>query len=215
MSFKHCPNCGGLLRAPDVKAGHAVRCTKCGYTFAVPDHEPGGQPPRRDAEREERRRRHRRPTDGADTPKREWVVPTVLLGVGLLLAMSGIFLHEGAAAVTRFVIVIGINLVLTVPITIAAMYVAAAVLGTSFGTLGMAILKLTAINVMFLGILLTAAFAGAPVIGLAVAVVVGWVLFSFLFKLAWYETLISLLIIGLIHFVAERFLVAVIISVLK
>src|SRR5439155_1662145 len=126
MSFKHCPNCGGLLRAPDVKAGHAVRCTKCGYTFAVPDHEPGGQPPRSDAEREERRRRHRRPTNGADTPKRELVLPTVLLAVGL-----------------------------------------------------------------------------------------GWGLFSFLFELAWYETLISLLIIGLIHFVAERFLVAVIISVLK
>ena len=60
MSFKHCPNCGGLLRAPDVKAGHAVRCNKCGYTFAVPDKEPVGEGQRRAAEREERRGRNAR-----------------------------------------------------------------------------------------------------------------------------------------------------------
>src|SRR5947209_6583074 len=158
MSFKHCPNCGGLLRAPDVKAGHAVRCTKCGYTFAVPDKEPSGERPRHDAKREERAARRRpRPTADADAPRPEWIVPTVLLVVGLLLAGSGIFLQEGAAGVTGLLIVIAANLV-TVPITIAAMYVAAAVLGTSFGTVGMAILKLAAINVLYLGIVLTAMF---------------------------------------------------------
>jgi hypothetical protein len=112
-------------------------------------------------------------------------------------------------------IVIAVNLVVTTPITIAAMYVAAAVLGTSFGTLGTAILKLTAINVLYLGIVLTGTFLGVAGIGFAVAVVVSWVLFSFLFDLAWYQTLISLFIIGLIHFVAGRLLEAVIVNALK
>jgi hypothetical protein len=218
MSFKHCPNCGGLLRAPDLKAGHAVRCNKCGYTFAVPDHVPGGHSAHRDAEREERQRRHRgrsRSAKETDASPGEWLVPTALLVVGLMLALSGIFVHEGAAGVRGLLILIAVNLAVTIPITIAAMYVAAAVLGTSFGALGTAILKLVAINVLYLGIVLTGTFVGAPVIGLVVGVVVSWVLFSFLFDLAWYETLISLLIIGLIHFFAGRFLEAVVISALK
>ena len=218
MSFKHCPNCGGLLHAPNLAAGHAVRCNKCGYTFAVPDHVPGGQSARRDAEREERQRRHRERSHSkkeTDASTREWLVPTALLVVGLMLALSGIFVHEGAAGVRGLVIVVAVNLAVTVPITIAAMHIAAALLGTSFGTLGTAILKLAAINVLYLGIVLTGALVGVPLIGLIVGVVVSWVLFSFLFDLAWYETLISLLIIGVIHFIAGRFLEAVVISALK
>ena len=91
MSFKHCPNCGGLLRAPDVKAGHAVRCNKCGYTFAVPDKEPLGEGQRRATEREDRRRRRQQPGDGAETTRSKWIVPILVLGAALLL-VSGILL---------------------------------------------------------------------------------------------------------------------------
>src|SRR5262245_35859410 len=88
-SFKHCPNCGGLLRAPDLKAGHAVRCTKCGYTFIVSEHLTSGQS-RRDSEREERRRRREQKTDGgASAAKRKCVLPALILGGALLLVGSG------------------------------------------------------------------------------------------------------------------------------
>jgi DNA-directed RNA polymerase subunit M/transcription elongation factor TFIIS len=91
-SFKHCPNCGGLLRAPDLKAGHAVRCTKCGYTFIVSEHLTGTHS-RYDSEREERqRRRDREKTGGAPAAKRRWVVPIVVLGGGLMVVVGGILL---------------------------------------------------------------------------------------------------------------------------
>jgi DNA-directed RNA polymerase subunit M/transcription elongation factor TFIIS len=91
MSLKHCPNCGGLIRLPELQAGHAVRCNKCGYTFAVPDRPPVTESQRHAAEREERRLRRARRERKAAT-KSNWLVPVLVLGGAVLLVGSGVLL---------------------------------------------------------------------------------------------------------------------------
>jgi len=92
MSLKHCPNCGGLIRLPELQAGHAVRCNKCGYTFALPDKEPISDTQRRAAEREERRRRREQRSGSEGATKSKWVVPGLIFAAALLLVASGVFL---------------------------------------------------------------------------------------------------------------------------
>ena len=92
MSLKHCPNCGGLIRLPELQAGHAVRCNKCGYTFAVPDKAPVSESQRRAAEREERRRLREQRGGVEEATKSKWLVPVLVLCAAILLTVSGILL---------------------------------------------------------------------------------------------------------------------------
>ncbi|HTK75406.1 MAG TPA: hypothetical protein VL371_09125 [Gemmataceae bacterium] len=93
MSLKHCPNCGGLIRLPELQAGHAVRCDKCGYTFAVPDKPAMSESQRRAVEREERRRRREQKGGDKEATKSKWLVPALVACAAVLLTAGGILLR--------------------------------------------------------------------------------------------------------------------------
>jgi hypothetical protein len=78
-----------------------------------------------------------------------------------------------------------------VAVTIAMMYVLAAVLGISYGLLGSAVLKLAAINVFLPALWLMGTYAGHPILTSFALVPLSWYLFSSLFDLDYWETLVS------------------------
>jgi hypothetical protein len=96
----------------------------------------------------------------------------------------------------------GLALVLAVyvPLTVAAMYPTAALLGMSFGFLKTAILKLAAITVFTLSLNQVADWWGYPVVGWIVAVAVSLYLFSYAFDLDFVETLLAAAAISIIRF---------------
>jgi hypothetical protein len=195
MSLIHCKNCGAMLPAPDVGNGHAVRCRKCGYTFAVPDKVRAEEPPPpKHKEVELPRRRHRPETEEAEAPPADWVAPTVILILGLVVAAGGAVATAGAAGVAGRLVVVLVNLAVLVPVTIAILFAVRAMLRTPFGPTGTAVLKLAAINVLLLAIFLTANFAGAPALGILSGIAAGWGLFTYLFDPEWYATIIFLFI---------------------
>jgi hypothetical protein len=213
-----CTKCHYAMKFDDADAGRLVVCPNCGTRLRLPalpfparaparGREPDDTPVAAEDELPVRRGRRRakrgevrdEPEAGVAEPTPEWVEPAVLLGIGLLLAVGGVFVAGGAAALLLSVV---LRLAITVPISVVGMFVAAKMLGISFGTLGLAILKLAAISVFTLGIVATGDMTGWPVAGILIAIPVGWLLFSRLFDLDFLETLWSLVIIGVIQWLA-------------
>jgi hypothetical protein len=170
---------------------------------------PGELPPEDEPERARprRKKRRRRPkleetTEVGETP--EWVAAAIILALGLILSVGGMAVAEGRDGFAIGLAAVGVRLLVTVPLSIAGLLITAPLLGITFGTIGMAILKLAAINVLSLSIALTAIFAGAPaLVGYALAAPIDWFLFKWLFELEFSETMIVLTVIGLIQFLAN------------
>ena len=199
----NCPKCWQALEFPDDASGRVVRCQWCRAKLRLP----GELPPTEDEPPPERPRRKKRrrprpveeePAEAGETP--EWVAPTCLLALGLVLAVGGMAVTLGREGFALGFMFVGLRLVLTVPLSIAALFIAAPLLGISFGPFGLAVLKLAAINVLTLGIALTAILGGTPPFLAYTAVApVGWMLFNWLFELEVTETMIVLTLIWLIQ----------------
>jgi hypothetical protein len=211
MISTSCPKCHYTMSFPDAAAGQPVSCPNCTTRLNVPGRPgpgagraPGAMPvgpaPRPRGEDVE---------DAEAGPASEWVVPAVLLAVGLLLSLVGVLMTEGAAGARELLVFVAVRLAVSVPLTIAGMYVVAPLLGVSFGPLGLAVLKLAAISALTLGIATTGELMDWSIIGYLIAVLVGWVLFSYFFHLTFFETLLSLFIIGLIQTVLALAVAAV------
>jgi hypothetical protein len=203
IAFK-CPKCRQALEFPDEAAGGIVRCSACQVKLRLP-----GEPPPDDepvVKRRRRKKRRRLPeeetTGISETP--EWVAPTILLALGLVLSIGGMAMTKGADGFAEGLNTVGLQLLVTVPLSIAGLFISAAVLGLTFGTIGMAILKLAAINVLTLSIAMTFQFGGLPAyFAFTLVAPVGWLLFHWLFQLEPTETMWVLTVLWLIQFLAD------------
>jgi hypothetical protein len=193
------------LEFGDAAAGRIVRCPACRAKLRLPGELIDEEPPRR------KKRRHRDADDTSqpgDTP--EWIAPTIILALGLVLSIGSLAVAGGREGAASGFAIVGIRLLTAVPLGIAGMFIVAPLLGITFGTIGMAVLKLAAINVLTLSLVLNVEFAGGPaLIGYALAALVMWFLFMKLFELDFSETMISVAVIDTIQFLAYLTVTAV------
>jgi hypothetical protein len=196
-----CPKCQQALEFKDAAAGRIVRCRGCQARLRAPGQltETGGPRPVR---------KKRRPLDEdesvdvGETP--EWIAPTVLLGLGLVLAVGGMAVTQGRDGFAAGLEIVALRLLLTVPFSVAGLFIAAPLLGLSFGPFTLAILKLAAISALELGLAMTAQFGGVPAwAAFTLVAPVGWLLFNWLFRLEPNETLFVLTVIWLIQFLVD------------
>jgi hypothetical protein len=206
----NCPKCRQALEFADEAAGRIVRCPECRVKLRLPGELPPDEAPAEIRPRRKKRRRRRaaaETTGPRETP--EWVAPSVVLGIGLLLSVGGMALTAGPAGFAAGLVIVLPRLMITVPLSIAGLYIAAPLLGITFGTIGLGILKIAAINVLTLSIAMTAMFSGVPaVVGYGLAAPIGWGLFKWFFELEIYETIFALTVIWLIQFMANLTLTA-------
>jgi hypothetical protein len=214
IAFK-CPKCRVTLEFADAAAGRVARCVACRARVRVPEPPPSevdevlDAPVVEDDDRPRRRKKRRRPDPVvADTPEPgetpEWVAPAVLLALGLVVAVGSPAVTKGTEGFADGLATVGLHLLVTVPLSVAGLFIAAPLLGVTFGTLGAAVLKLAAINVLTLSLAMTAMFGGAPgYVAFTLAAPVGWLLFNWLFGLEFNETLFALTVIWLIQFLAD------------
>jgi hypothetical protein len=210
-----CPKCDSRLEFADDAAGTVVRCPECRAGLKLPGRKgparkPAAAPPPEDdppveAEvvRPKKRRRRRDAEEGSrETP--EWVAPTILLGVGLLLSVVGALLAHGVAGTAGLLLVTAIMLAVIIPANIAGMYVAAAVVEVQFGQIWDAALKIAAITVTMQGvnIILTIGDKGqlgaATCFALLIQVPLSFGLFCWLFKMSLVEAFVSTIVIGVV-----------------
>ncbi|MFO0849408.1 MAG: hypothetical protein U0871_12760 [Gemmataceae bacterium] len=127
-----------------------------------------------------------------------WAVPSVLVGVGMalcLIPVVALAVREGAAAGGVVALAAFGGLVAEVLVLSVLLAVVGALVGIDYGPLPEAVLKLAAVASVVTGLLGAGAAAG-PVPGLicggVLALAVGIGLFQGLFRLAVYETLLTL-----------------------
>jgi hypothetical protein len=128
----------------------------------------------------------------------EWQIPLALVIVGFITLMIGAFVAYGSSGIAGALALIVLSLVLYVPVTVAAMYAVASILGVSFGFLNTAILKLAGISLFTLSLRLLGHGLGFPIIGWLAAVIATYVLFSYCFYLEAMDTIKSVVLISLI-----------------
>jgi hypothetical protein len=129
----------------------------------------------------------------------EWPIPLALFLVGLTILVVGASLVEGSRPAATL-LGIALILVVYVPLTIAAMYLTASLLGMAFGFLNTAILKLAAISVFTLSLNQVGDWLGHPAVGWLVAILVSFYLFSNFFDLDFQETVLAVVVISVIRF---------------
>jgi hypothetical protein len=192
-----CPKCRSDLEFGDSAAGRVVRCPDCPARLRVPG-ELTGDPPRR--------RKKRRRSEAEDSTELSettgWIAPAIILGIGLVLSVGTRAMTGGTEGFAAGVGVVALRLVAAVPLSIAGMFIAAPLLGITFGTIGRAILRLAAINVLDVAIQLYMEAAGVGMLGFAITGPMNFLLFKWLFQLDFYETMFSVTVIGLIQFLA-------------
>jgi hypothetical protein len=205
ISF-NCPKCRARLEFADAAAGRIVRCAECRAKLRLPGELSDDEPPRR-------KKRRRRPVeDEASEPGAtpEWLAPTIILALGLTLSVGSLAVAKGQEGATAGLILVGLRLLFTIPLSIGGMFIVAPLLGVSFGSITMAILKLAAINVLTLSIVLNVEFAGGhAMFGYALAAPIVWLIFKWLFELEFNETMISLVVIDVIQFMANLTVTAI------
>jgi hypothetical protein len=213
IAFK-CPKCRVTLEFADAAAGRVARCVACRAKVRVPELPPPAEDeviaaPLVEDEPPPRRKKRRRPSPVPDdTPEPgetpEWLPPTILLALGLTLAVGSPAVMKGTEGFADGLATVGLHLLVTVPLSIAGLVIAAPLLGVTFGTFGMAVLKLAAINVLTLSLAMTAMFCGMPgYVAFTIVAPVGWLLFNWLFGLEFNETMFALTVIWLIQFLAD------------
>ncbi len=131
-------------------------------------------------------------------PPREFKIPVILLGVGLvILVISTLALGGAAEAFSTLISAIAL-LLIQIPLTILALYILASLLGITYGNLWSAILKLAAITIFVEALAFTGSLLGYPIISRVALLPVAWFLFSFLFDLDFTETFYSIVGLGFI-----------------
>jgi hypothetical protein len=123
----------------------------------------------------------------------EFRVPAILFAVGFVAFLASAFALSGGAGALKFGVSLGLVLLVQIPVTIAGMYLLAVVLGISYGLLSSAILKLAAIAMCVAGLSMAGDALGHPILGRLALVPIFWYMFSLLFDLDAWETLMSLM----------------------
>jgi hypothetical protein len=163
---------------------------------SFPDDAPQDVRPRR---RRKRARKHRAEPSYPASPW-EWKIPLALFVIGVIVLVAGAALLDSASP-SATVLGIALLLVVNVPLTIAAMYLAANWLGLAFGYLHTAILKLAAISVFTTSLDQLGSWLGQPLLGWLAAIAISFYLFSYFFDLDFNETLLAVVAITAIQWV--------------
>lgn len=132
---------------------------------------------------------------------KEVKIPLILLVVGLVLYFGYGLAFAGPAGAAVLLMAAGIQLVFGIVVAIPACFLAASLLGTSYGSVGTATLKLAAIIIFP-----TAASLLIPIFGWLVALMLYWFLIGFLFDLEPMEVIYTALIIWGVRLVATSLL---------
>jgi hypothetical protein len=197
----NCPKCRSALEFADDAAGRIVRCPECQVKLRLPGELPSEDEPERARPRRKKRRRREEveeTTEVGETP--EWVAPAIILALGLVLAVGGMAVTKGRDGFAVGLLVVTLRLVVTVPFSVAILFVAAPLLGVSFGPITTALLKLSSISVLTLGISMTLQFGGMPgFMASSLVAPIGWGLFKWLFELEFTETLFVVVLTWLVQ----------------
>jgi hypothetical protein len=191
-----CPKCHYHAKFPDDTADRPLRCPNCEEALNSPGR-PEPHPAREPEEDSEASAAALPAVETAGWTER--VLPAALLGAGLVLAVIGESLSDGTKEVAALLLIVAVQFAVTVPLTLLGMFVSAKLLDVSFGPLGTTILKLAAISAVVLGIVTMADVTEWSWAGYVLAVPITWYLFSLFFDLNFFETLMSLIVIGLVQ----------------
>jgi hypothetical protein len=154
-----------------------------------------------------------RPEPGPVDPPSEFVVPLILIGVGLALSVgTSLMLRPESLPLGLWLgIRMGIVVASTV-MTFGALFVAAAVLGTEYGFVTNAMLKVSAI-------VLTQAWVGdlatkipVPFVDWLVTFGTTYAMFKYFFDLDDMEALASMAVVRLVHWIAIAFIFIAVMS---
>jgi hypothetical protein len=129
----------------------------------------------------------------------EWKVPLGLLVVGLLTLLIHGLAGSGAEGGKGVLIGVGVLLVVYLPLTIAAMFIAAPLLDISFGELGPAVLKIAGLYVFTAALADVVGTVAHPVAGVLLALVVSLVLYSKAFGLTAVETVKAVFVVAVVR----------------
>src|SRR5262245_31920121 len=222
-----CPKCSEFITLAEEQRGTEVRCPNCQALLRLrgkPSSSSEPDPPTRSARQaraarpeppppdeddevndapvvRKRRRRKKRRREDESSGMPEWIVPLVIFVVAI--AMNAMIARRaGEEAAKGLMLFTLIELVLTVPATIAGMFVAAAALGINFGNIFTAALKVAAITVVVQCIYtfgMTRGDDGSAIIVILFALPVYYGMFCWLFSLSVVDAIWATVFIGLIQ----------------
>jgi hypothetical protein len=126
-------------------------------------------------------------------------IPLGLLIFGLLVLVIHGFATAGVKGGGGVFLDIGILLVVYLPLTILAMFIAAPLLDVTFGEFGPAVLKIAGLFMFTAGLLDVGSTVGHPVLGWIVAYGASLFLYSKVFSLTAMETIGAVLVVAVVR----------------
>lgn len=159
--------------------------------------------------RKKKKLRKRAPVEEDDGRERalahfEWVVPSIVLAVGVALTFAGALGATGKDGAFHTIGVMVIGLFVSVPLTIGALMVGGMLMGIEYGRFGPAVLKIAAITFVVNGVLWVGDWMRLPdMLSFPVACLVSFGLFMTMFDLDTWETNASIGMVNVLTFVAH------------
>jgi hypothetical protein len=135
--------------------------------------------------------------EGVDS--KEYKIPAILLGVGILIELLRAFFSPSKAGVTAALVALLIALIVRVGLGVVACYLTARIMGVGFGYLTTAILKLAAVFIFPSAVTFFIPMFGIPVLGSLIAILLYWGLLEWLFELGAMETIALVIIIFFVN----------------
>jgi hypothetical protein len=132
-------------------------------------------------------------TDSARNAK-DYVIPSALLALGIVIYLLYAFIVGGAAGLQGMLVYLPVRLLVQVVLGVAACMITVKIMGSAFGYLGSAILKLAAIFVFP-----SAATFFIPHVGWLIALLLYWGLIEWLFELDAMETIVLAIVIWCVN----------------
>jgi hypothetical protein len=131
--------------------------------------------------------------DSQSSPK-DYLIPGILMGVGILIFLTYAFIMGGTAGLAAMAVYLPIRLVMMVVLGVIACFITARIMGTGFGYLKSAIVKLAAIFIFP-----AAATFFIPWVGWLLALLLYWKLLEWLFELEALETVVLAIVIWFVN----------------
>jgi hypothetical protein len=217
-----CPKCSAELLWNARVAGHKVSCP-CGHVFVAPmraavlagdvEPEPEREPPKRKEELDRlwMRPRKRVVVDDDEEksgPIRSWVVPSILIVIGLMITMTQVTWEE--KELPKIVDLSFAQIMMIVLAMVVTLYASVALvtylMNIDFGRLKPALYKMLSIPIFASALAITVArFDKDPqwITGLSMAwsvmILCYWVLFSVFFKLELWEVLVVSFVVSVVQ----------------
>jgi len=143
----------------------------------------------------------------------EWTMPSIVLGIGMVLTFvcaMGALKSAGGGVLSFLFLTLGI--LVSIPITIAALMVVGMACGIEYGRLGPAILKIAAISFIANGIMYLGEWIKFPLIVFPISCFVTFGLFMTLFDLDTWETNASVGAINVLAYLSKWALIFLLIG---